>query len=211
MTGYIKPRQKLTIPPVTGVLHKVKKGDTVDSLAKKYDAEEKDIKTFNTLGDSLAVGETVMIPNGRIIYTQTPRNYVRSTEGAYETPVVASGGKMYYPNSCRKISQYYRGWIHTGVDMNCPWGSAIRAADSGVVTRVQYLRYGYGYNVIIDHGGGKQTLYGHLSQINVSKGQSVSKGQVIALEGSTGRSTGPHLHFEVIINGSRVNPLNYIR
>ena len=80
-----------------------------------------------------------------------------------------------------------------------------------MVVRVQYGRTGYGYNVIISHGGGKQTLYGHLSRIDVEAGETVEKGEQIGLEGSTGRSTGPHLHFEVRVNGSTVNPLSYIR
>lgn len=118
---------------------------------------------------------------------------------------------MLWPIGCSRITQYFKGWIHTGVDIACPYGTAIVAAADGVVSRVQYLNYGYGYNVIIDHGGGKKTLYAHNSSISVVVGQSVSQGEVIAKEGSTGRSTGPHLHFEVIINGQKVNPLSYIR
>lgn len=209
----IKPGQKLIIPPTSGVLHLIKKGDTLASIAKKYEADESKVKEFNNLisNEFLVVGETIMVPGGRIIYTQKPRTYSNVNTPTYSTPNVLAGGKMYWPGECRRISQYYRSWIHTGVDIACDYNTTIRAAEAGTISTVQYLRSGYGYHVIVSHGGGKQTLYGHLSRILVKVGDRVNKGQVIGLEGSTGRSTGPHLHFEVRINGSRVNPLNYIR
>ncbi|MEK7653597.1 MAG: peptidoglycan DD-metalloendopeptidase family protein [Patescibacteria group bacterium] len=214
-SAIIRPGQKLNIPPVSGVLHTIKKGDTIAKIAKSYDADASQIKKFNNLDDdaSLAVGDTLMVPGGRIIYTQKPRTAVVYTTPAidYTIPSTSSGGAMYWPSTCRRITQYSRGWRHPGVDIACAYGSAIRAAEGGVVTRVQYGRTGYGYNVTIDHGGGKKTHYSHLSRIDAVVGQEVAKGQVIGLEGSTGRSTGPHLDFEVIINGVKVNPLNYIR
>lgn len=99
---------------------------------------------------------------------------------------------------------------HTGVDLAASTGTAILAADSGTVSAVKYDAGGYGYYVLISHGGGLFTLYGHCSATYVSVGQSVSKGQKIAAVGSTGYSTGPHLHFEVRTNGVRVDPLPYI-
>lgn len=214
-TSFIKPGQKLIIPPTSGVLHVIKKGDTLKSIAQKYDTTVDNIANFNNIDDDLlVVGETIMVPGGRIIYTAKPRTYTQPTTPSTPTPTepaVVSNSKLQWPSSCRRITQYYRGWLHTGLDVACGQGKPIYAAEDGTVTRVQYLKTGYGYNVTINHGGGIQTLYAHASQIYVKVGDKVSRGQVIMAEGSTGRSTGPHVHFEVRINGSRVNPLNYIR
>ncbi len=99
---------------------------------------------------------------------------------------------------------------HTGIDLAVPTGTSIRAALPGTVTVSTYNRGGYGYYVMIDHGGGLATLYGHCSQLLARVGQTVEAGDVIALSGSSGRSTGPHLHFEVRVNGERTNPRSYL-
>lgn len=98
---------------------------------------------------------------------------------------------------------------HNGLDIRANVGTPIYAADSGVVTTAVYTNRGYGVYVIIEHGG-YQTLYGHCSSLAVSRGQSVSKGQLIAYVGSTGNSTGPHCHFEVKNGNFRYNPFNYL-
>ena len=99
---------------------------------------------------------------------------------------------------------------HTGMDLAVPTGTSVRAALPGTVTVSTYDQGGDGYYVMIDHGSGLSTLYGHNSQLLARVGQTVEAGDVIALSGSTGRSTGPHLHFEVRINGERTNPRSYL-
>ncbi|MEN6389799.1 MAG: M23 family metallopeptidase [Syntrophomonas sp.] len=120
---------------------------------------------------------------------------------------VTSTGDLDWPLS-GSISQYFGG--HTGLDICAPVGSTIRAADSGYVVSTSY-QGGYGNFVIIDHGNGIVTRYAHCSTFKVSAGQNVSKGQAIAAVGMTGRTTGPHLHFEVLTGGSFVNPLKYLK
>lgn len=99
---------------------------------------------------------------------------------------------------------------HTGIDIAVPTGTPVRAALPGVVTKATYNAGGYGYYVMIDHGNGMVTLYAHNSKLLVSVGDSVEAGDTVSLSGSTGRSTGPHLHFEVRVNGQRVNPRSYL-
>lgn len=215
-TSTIRPGDKLVILPTSGVLHKVKSGDTVEKIAKYYSADAEKILESNALPNSsdIKIGEYLMVPEGKVPPpAPAPRPAVASRNTVTipsRTAPVPTSGKMLWPSACSRISQYF-GWRHTGVDIACPAGTGILAVDDGVVTRVQYLKTGYGHNVIIDHGGGVVTLYGHMTTIHVKSGDTVKKGEEIGLEGSTGRSTGPHLHFEVRINGKIYNPLNYIK
>lgn len=123
-------------------------------------------------------------------------------------------GRLAYPTSYRNISagypNYKSGAYHGGVDFPCPTGTPVYAADSGYVAIAKSLTYSYGKYILINHGNGLSTLYAHNSQLCVSQGQAVEKGQLIAYSGSTGNSSGPHCHFEVRLNGNRVNPLNYL-
>lgn len=127
-------------------------------------------------------------------------------------PMYAASGTFMKPSRGRLSSSFGRRWgkMHEGIDLAGPTGSPIDAADSGKVSFVG-IRNGYGLCVMINHGNGLQTLYGHTSKTFVKSGQSVKKGQRIASIGSTGHSTGPHLHFEVRKNGVPVNPLVYLR
>jgi murein DD-endopeptidase MepM/ murein hydrolase activator NlpD len=99
---------------------------------------------------------------------------------------------------------------HSGIDLAAPQGTPIRAALDGTVLFARYKTTGYGYHLAIDHGGGFVTFYAHCSKILVTEGQAVKAGDIIAEVGSTGRSTGPHLHFEVRINGEIQNPRSYL-
>ncbi len=138
-----------------------------------------------------------------------PKNaiYRRGTKTA---PKLGSG-KFQLPINGELTSSFgWRGWeFHNGIDLAAPWGVPVRAADAGTVVRAEWYS-GYGQLIVIDHGGGEfSTWYGHLSSFAVKVGDAVSKGQVIGYNGSTGRSTGPHVHFEIRYQGRPVNPLNY--
>ena len=115
------------------------------------------------------------------------------------------------PLNSSRVSAGYLGYPgHRGIDFPSPQGTPVMAAESGTVTTVMYSNKSYGNRVIIDHGNGISTLYGHNSTIGVSLGQKVSKGQTIAGVGSTGNSTGNHVHFEIRINGKPINPTSYV-
>ena len=135
-----------------------------------------------------------------------------STSGS--TGSGAHSGALGYPTDYRSISagypNYSSGRYHGGVDFPCPSGSSVYASASGTVIVAKNLNYSYGHYLIVDHGNGLSTLYAHNTTLLVGVGDHVNKGQVIARSGSTGNSTGPHCHFEVRVNGTRVNPMNYL-
>ena len=126
--------------------------------------------------------------------------------GSMMWPAVGHGISSPFGYRIHPITGQYK--LHTGVDINVGYGTPVYAADGGTVILAGW-NGGYGNCIVINHGNGLTTLYGHLSSINVSVGQSVGRGQTIGLVGSTGNSTGPHLHWEVAVNGQRVNPLSY--
>ena len=123
--------------------------------------------------------------------------------------VNAFGGQITSPFGYR--THPIRGTViyHSGIDIGVDYGTVVPAADSGTVTYSGWMQ-GYGYFVMIDHGDGIVTCYGHNQELLVEEGEKVSKGQAISLAGSTGDSTGPHLHFEVRVNGIPQNPVNYV-
>ncbi len=206
---------KLTIPPVTGLIHKVHPGDTLSSIARKYDVPAQAIADFNYILDTskLAVGTELVIPGAKV-----PQRVIRPNSSTGGRPLAqlpqAKPSKDFcvWPSSVRIITQYFT-WYHNGVDIANPHGTALPplyACTSGVVTRAGWDPFGLGLHVRIDHGNGYETVYGHMSRIDVSYGQHVSRGQVIGIMGSTGRSTGPHVHFMVKVHGVPQNPLNYM-
>ena len=138
----------------------------------------------------------------RVISEGTKPVPSKSATGSYLKPI--SGGRISSPFG-------YRGReFHTGVDFATSVGTTVKASDGGKVAFAGWSG-DYGYVVFVDHGNGVQTRYAHLSRISVSVGQKVAKGETIAKTGNTGRSTGPHIHFEIRINGNPKNPLNYIK
>lgn len=213
----IRPGDKLDILPFNGVKHKISKGENLGYIANKYDVEISEITEANniTANSTLSLGQALMIPNGKKVYAKAPEKKQVTTYDAIKTIVKApnatpvAGNKMQWPTEGHRITQYYN-WRHHGLDIGNKTGTPLYAADAGTV-EVAGWGTGYGYQVLIDHGGGKKTRYAHASKLHVKVGDKVVKGETIAAMGSTGWSTGPHLHFEVIINGKKYNPLNYIK
>jgi len=217
--SYIRPGDKLKILPGTGVQHTVVRGDTVGKIASKYDTKISEIVRANKLkkdGSDIVVGEELFIPDGKKPRVYTPKTRTRSTAAKQVSAPppsvnVPAGVNYVWPTSCRRITQYY-GWRHTGIDVGCGWGAPLIASKAGKVIKSQCgWNGGYGCYVILDHGGGVTTLYAHARTLYVRVGQRVVQGQTIAEMGSTGRSTGPHIHYEVRVNGRRQNPLKYVR
>ncbi len=216
--SYIRPGDELKIPPVSGVLHTVKNGDTLNSIASEYEVESEQIIAFNKLAsaDDLVIGEEIIVPGGKKKVVVPPRRTDIGTPSSPSAPSspssagsAAGDGGWVWPADWRVITQYF-GWRHTGLDIDGDYHTNNYAAKAGVVTYAGWLG-GYGLMVEIDHGGGVKTRYAHFSSIGVSVGQRVSAGQYLGKCGTTGRSTGTHLHFEVIVNGRYQNPLSYIR
>lgn len=213
----------LRIPPTNGVFYQWQAGDTIDGVAGKFKATPADI--LNWAGNRLDLtdpqipsGTWVFIPGGKREFRQwliptIPRGKAGVTKsmfgpGACETGAGGANGtgSFMWPSGNHYLSgnDYWSG--HLGIDIAAAEGAPISAADSGVVVYAGWNVTGYGNVIMIDHGNGYQTLYAHLSSIGVACGASVGKGGVIGYAGSTGNSTGAHLHFEVRLNGGFVDP-----
>ena len=210
----VKPGVSVSMPPVTGVVYKVKPGDTVYSIAKKFQTDAQGIVDFpmNTFSDdetfALVAGQTLIVPDGIMpdesVTTPSIARILTPDAGS-----VTASGSFVWP-AFGRITQSFR-WYHKGVDIANHDGGAILAADSGTVVVSGWTNVGYGYHVIIDHGNGYQTLYAHLSSISVATGQRIGRGSVLGQMGSTGRSTGTHLHFEIRTGGGNVDPMGYLK
>lgn len=199
--GVIREGQVLVILPVNGVRHIVKKGDTLASIAKSYKGEVDEIADFNNLSISspLVVGEEILVPNGKLAVTLS----TSVSSGSKTTSTLrGTGGPELFGYYIRPvfggtISQGLHGY--NGVDLAAPRGTTIVASAKGVViiSRGSGWNGGYGNYVVIQHPNGTQTLYAHLSSVVAREGSEVEQGQLIGYSGSTGKSTGPHLHFEI--------------
>ncbi len=188
--------------PVT-ISHTIKEGDTLQSIAEKYHADPQTIADFpnNGLQESLqlTVGEILIIPNGYIDESQRPI-----------LPAIAQGTGQFIWPAKGIITQYAYYWHAGSLDIALDLGTPVRAADDGTVKSVERLTTGYGVHVVIEHGDGLTSLYGHLTEAQVVVGQGIHKGDVLGVSGSTGRSTGPHLHFEVRRNGAPIDPMTLL-
>lgn len=235
-TDYIKPGQTLEIPPSDGVLVTVASGDTLAGLASKYEANEQAIADFNWLDYpfTLEQGEKLFIPDGRmpappqpVVVARTPSfvsNQYTSAAAAAPAGDPNVGRFISWPvaGGAGVISQGYRAW-HRAIDIASSALPNIVAAAPGTVIFAGCSGYcpplgstyggsGYAWSIQIDHGNGYTTWYAHLKNIYVRSGQAVGRGEAIGQMGSTGRSTGPHVHFELrrgVGFGSQVNPLGY--
>ncbi|MCH7730519.1 M23 family metallopeptidase [Patescibacteria group bacterium] len=212
-TSKIKPGQTLEILPVTGVSHKVGKGDTVYSIAKKFDTSPQAVVDFpyNTFTNDetfeLAIGQLIIVPDGVVPARKAAPRRRQLTPDA---GTVVASGSFVWPAGGRITQRYV--WYHKGIDIANKVAPNVLAADSGKVVGAGWLDgYGYGNRVIIDHGNGYRTMYAHLTSVYVVAGQTVARGAPIGRMGSTGRSTGVHLHFEVLRNGVYLNPLSVLR
>jgi len=213
----IRVGQKLNIPPTDGVYYKWQEGDTLDSIAKKFETNVDDIlnwpgNNIDLTNPNIKPDTYVMVPGGHREFVQwIVPTVARGRSGTAAVNGAACGAgpvgstAFVWPTGNHFLSgnEYWDG--HLGIDIAAGLGAPIWAADAGVVTMAQVYG-GYGNMVMIDHGNGYITVYGHLSQINVVPCQGIGAGQLIGLAGSTGNSTGPHLHFEVRLNGGFVNP-----
>lgn len=208
--------QELKILPVSGVAHKVEDGETIYTIAKKFNTDAQKIVDFpfneftgNGEGFGLASGQTLIIPDG-IKPSEQPT--VRRQVAIAQGPIPVSSGGYTYPIH-GEISQSFS-WYHPGLDITAPIGTPIVAAHNGTVSEVHVGTYdgGYGTNVYVSNGAGIVSHYAHMSGVNVSVGQRVVGGStIVGWVGMTGRTTGPHVHFEIRRNGATVNPLGYIQ
>lgn len=211
-TSQIKEGQKLRILPVSGIAHKVQSGDTIYSVAKRYQANAQAIIDFpfNDIGDDfqLATGQVLVVPDGAP--PEKPKPVPTQYLAQQNIPVADLGTTQFIWPASGGLAQYFS-WYHPAIDIDNLGGGPISAADSGTVTVAGWPdNYGYGNRIVIDHGNGYTTLYAHLSAIYVSVSQKVSKGDVIGAMGSTGRSTGTHLHLEIRKEGTALNPLSLL-
>lgn len=214
--------QSLNIPPTNGVLYTVQSGDTLQKIVDKFKGKNKvDVILQNILDSEfnqqhydakspdflLNAGDLIMVPGGF-------KPYIPRVVNAYSGPIPLSAargtGNFGWPVSGRITQKFWT--RHPGIDIGAPKGAPVYAADSGYVITAGWdqERVSYGYMILINHGNGYITRYAHLSAFNVEVGDSVKKGVIIGRVGSTGNSTGPHLHFEVINRGAHRNPFLFL-
>lgn len=221
----IKPGLELFIPPVDGVYHTVRAGETISGIAAGYDVASADLyNEWNALeeGEEPREGQLLVVPGGvgEEVSWEPPPRYPRPGPAGYSYGVCGgvqstgpgANGWFALPTGSREVSGWYfrdpRNPAHIGLDYRCRTGDPVYAADNGVLTIAGWAG-GYGILAEINHGNGFVTRYGHLSQLALGCGHSVSQGAVIGYCGSTGWSSGAHLHFEIRHNGEPQDPLAY--
>lgn len=198
--------QKLKIPSMDGIVYTVQKGDSISSIVGKYKIKTESLLDANELSsEELSVGQLLFIPGAAL-----DRNTLQNAMGELFILPISASFRWSSPYGWRSDPFTGVRSFHTGTDMACPQGTPILASQSGRVSAVSTNRV-YGNYVIIDHGNGYQTLYAHMYKALAKKGAWVSQGTRIGLVGSTGYSTGPHLHFMVYKNGNRIDPMTILK
>lgn len=209
--------QQIQIPPVSGVVYRVQSGDTIYSIAKKFNTNPQKIVDFpfndfaNPETFSLVTGQQLIVPDGIPPEEQANFQPAAPVYVAQDQPTGNPSGAGFIWPLQGIITQGFTAY-HNGLDIAGPIGTAIHAAKSGIVMQASCgWNWGYGCHVMLDNGGGFSTMYAHMVDMPaVIVGQHVDQGQVIGYRGSTGRSTGPHTHFEIRIHDQTVNPLLYL-
>lgn len=234
-SGIIQPGTTIRIPNKDGIFYLVKKGESITSITKEYKIEIENVKIANSSVNmsNLIAGQEIFLPGARIKTIEQPKENVKKTidssrsktssgvqvrkplRSAARAPIkeekrswaMPVRGKLSSPFGWRRHPITRRRDFHTGVDLKAPRGTSIIASKAGTVQYAGWMS-NYGKTVVINHGNGYSTLYAHCSNMFVSVGKRVSSGQRIAVVGTTGRTTGPHLHFEIRRNNSPINPMS---
>ena len=191
---------ELRILPVSGVYHQAVAGETIEDIAAAYGVAPEAVAEYppNALYPpyNLETGQGLVVPYGRKDGLVLPQ------------PALAPDSTLAWPLA-GGITQGFND-AHPALDIGAPYGSTVYAADDGTITYAAWAQTGYGYTLIIDHGDGRETWYNHLKGTLLEAGNFVPRGTPIGEVGSTGHSSGPHLHFELRLNGERVNPTDYL-
>ena len=198
--------QKLKIPSIDGIIYTVKSGDSLQKIAADNNIKLENLLDVNELTtETLTVGQQLFLPGVGL-----DQKTLQSRMGELFILPISASFRWSSPYGWRADPFTGVQSFHTGTDMACPEGTPILAAMSGKIADVGYNRT-YGNYIIINHGNGYQTLYAHMSKAIATKGQYVTQGTKIGLVGSTGYSTGPHLHFMVYKNGNRIDPMTVLK
>ncbi len=219
----LSPGMTLKIPPTDGVYYQWKAGDTLEGVAAQFKAKPEDIVNWSgnhldLANPEIKAGQDVLVPGGQREFVQwviptIPRGQAGVNRSVYGPGACEGGytgafgtGTFIWPSSQHVLSgnDYWSG--HLGIDIAAGLGDPMFASDAGVVVFAGWATGGYGNMVMIDHGNGYQSLYGHMSSVSARCGQSVGQGSYIGAAGSTGNSTGPHIHFEIRYLGGFINP-----
>jgi murein DD-endopeptidase MepM/ murein hydrolase activator NlpD len=229
--NFLKPGQVLFILPVNGAFYQWKEKDTLESVAADFSLKAADIPAIkdaivewpgndiNPLKPVIPTGTWVIIPGGSRPFKWEAPMIINGHSKTFSLgPGVCPGkyngtpgGEPWaWPTTSHTLSGYGYGAGHYGIDIGIYMNQAIHAAQAGVVVFAGWSDRGYGYLVIIDHLNNWHTFYAHLSQINVHCGQQVYTGSILGLGGISGNSTGPHLHFEMLYNGARTDPMGVL-